>query len=640
MLFTMTCASARSLIDHVYYHLYQYGIITDIYCKQCQQLYKQQQLQLYQHQQVNDRVPSKRNEHISPSPNILSTGIQCSHNGNVVYKYNCEIAESFIDNNHNHKLDSIYAQQIYNLCSSIKSQHYLTQSILHHSLTHIDLSHCNITSMDRSILQMTNIKYLNLSNNRIRHIPQYITQLVCLAEFNISHNELTDIAVLSKIGLWQLDVSYNQIETIPNNLSMSIAQFNLSYNNIINLQDTLLSLQPLSNLTDLQLQYNPICLYKLYKYVVCGKLPQLTHLDTLRINNVTDDQLSILFSSVEPVVDSKGKSIDRGKRVTVSNAKLHKKQQDKLEEQAKLAEQQHNELIGKRRAHWLQYINSHLIYNESIQCNVELCDWIQLPPPPYINPHNTTMPNKTNKSARLQQPVEHTVVTTVDNVKTTVTSRSMYYIQYILNDVDTIHETNQLLHADALHYSMHHEYNQPSATLRNVLLLTGITFILKRATTTTTLIETTIPIDTTHNTPITPAGGGNKQHRRKTGTKAMNVPTTTTSNTTQNTLVDVLGTYTYETSKLLCNLLLSCDTHTIITHLDTKQTITFINADTSNAAPPQCTMRFVLNNTTIPSMEQLTADQQQYKTHTVAAITDKIEDVSLFESLTAPVIVG
>ncbi|XP_018578634.1 leucine-rich repeat protein 1-like [Anoplophora glabripennis] len=99
-----------------------------------------------------------------------------------------------------------------------------------------DIQRCGI---DRGIINLVNLRILDLSNNWIEFIPEDLSNLTNLKEFNISHNILARSTPkqwnwmggnLSK-SLLLLDVSYNELTYIPNQICKLHKLTTLNLNN-------------------------------------------------------------------------------------------------------------------------------------------------------------------------------------------------------------------------------------------------------------------------------------------------------------------------------------------------------------------------------------------------------------------------
>ena len=86
------------------------------------------------------------------------------------------------------------------------------------SLTHLDLSHNRLESLDLS--GMTQLVSLKLANNRFKEPPEYIKTLDDLRVLDLSSNGFTEFpALITEItSLVDLDISFNAIEEIPENV--------------------------------------------------------------------------------------------------------------------------------------------------------------------------------------------------------------------------------------------------------------------------------------------------------------------------------------------------------------------------------------------------------------------------------------
>ncbi|MEG4214459.1 COR domain-containing protein [Microcoleus sp. Pol14C6] len=116
-----------------------------------------------------------------------------------------------------------------------------------------------LTEFPDVVLQLTNLKILNLSNNQITQIPEEIGQLSNLTQLDFRSNQITSIpdAIWQLSHLTKLDLGFNQITSIPE----AIAQ--LSHLTILDLSSNRITFIPeaigqLSNLTGLALYNNQI----------------------------------------------------------------------------------------------------------------------------------------------------------------------------------------------------------------------------------------------------------------------------------------------------------------------------------------------------------------------------------------------
>jgi len=115
-----------------------------------------------------------------------------------------------------------------------------------------------LTKFPDAVLQLTNLKILNLSHNQITQIPDTLG-LSNLTELDLSSNQITsipeDLGQLSNLTL--LDLNYNQITSIPEELGQlsNLTRLDLSRNQITSIPE---NLGQLSNLTGLHLYDNQI----------------------------------------------------------------------------------------------------------------------------------------------------------------------------------------------------------------------------------------------------------------------------------------------------------------------------------------------------------------------------------------------
>ncbi|MFA5644585.1 MAG: leucine-rich repeat domain-containing protein [Patescibacteria group bacterium] len=99
----------------------------------------------------------------------------------------------------------------------------------------LDLSGKNLTKVDVSIFDQTNLEELNLSsNNLIDALPSQIGKLKDLKILNVSNNQMTGVPaeIGQLINLEVLDLSNNQLTGLPNELAnlKNLKTLNLSGN--------------------------------------------------------------------------------------------------------------------------------------------------------------------------------------------------------------------------------------------------------------------------------------------------------------------------------------------------------------------------------------------------------------------------
>jgi Leucine-rich repeat (LRR) protein len=141
-----------------------------------------------------------------------------------------------------------------------------------------------LTEFPDAVLQLTNLKILNLGGNQITAIPEAITQLSNLTLLDLSHNQITSIPEeLGQLSnLTQLELRYNQITSIPEAISKlsNLKWLDLGDNQITEIPD---ALGKLSNLTLLNLGGNPIT-------AIPEALGQLSNLTLLNLdgNQITE----------------------------------------------------------------------------------------------------------------------------------------------------------------------------------------------------------------------------------------------------------------------------------------------------------------------------------------------------------------
>jgi len=147
----------------------------------------------------------------------------------------------------------------------------------------LDLSSNQITAIPEAIGQLSNLRGLYLGDNQITSIPEELGQLSNLTQFDLSDNQITSIpeAIGKLLNLKQLDLSANQITQIPKAIGKlsNLTELDLSDNQITAIPE---ALGQLSNLTALSLSSNEITAIP----EALGQLSNLTHLQ-LYSNQIT-----------------------------------------------------------------------------------------------------------------------------------------------------------------------------------------------------------------------------------------------------------------------------------------------------------------------------------------------------------------
>ncbi|MEG4205613.1 leucine-rich repeat domain-containing protein [Microcoleus sp. Pol7_A1] len=145
-----------------------------------------------------------------------------------------------------------------------------------------------LTEFPDGVLQLTNLKILDLSTNQITAIPEVIGQLSNLTELSLSRNQITSIPeVIGQLSnLTGLSLSRNQITSIPEELGQlsNLTGLSLSDNQITSIPE---ALGKLSNLTGLYLWSNQITSIP----EDLGKLSNLALLDLIynQITSIPED---------------------------------------------------------------------------------------------------------------------------------------------------------------------------------------------------------------------------------------------------------------------------------------------------------------------------------------------------------------
>jgi len=140
-----------------------------------------------------------------------------------------------------------------------------------------------LTEFPDAVLQLTNLKILNLRDNQITSIPEDIGQLSNLTDLNLSNNQIASIPdVIGQLSnLTGLDLRWNQITSIPDAIAQmsNLTRLDLRENQITSIPEALAQLW---NLTKLDLSENQITSIP----EALGQLWNLTELD-LSSNQIT-----------------------------------------------------------------------------------------------------------------------------------------------------------------------------------------------------------------------------------------------------------------------------------------------------------------------------------------------------------------
>ncbi|MEP6489309.1 leucine-rich repeat domain-containing protein [Microcoleus vaginatus GB2-A3] len=146
-----------------------------------------------------------------------------------------------------------------------------------------------LTEFPDAVLQLTNLKILNLSRNQITAIPEAIGQLSNLTKLEISRNQITAIpeAIGQLSNLTKLEISRNQITSIPEAIAQlsNLTELSLSDNQITSIPD---EIAQLSNLTELSLSGNQIT-------EIPDEIAQLSNLTEL---SLSDNQITAIPDAI------------------------------------------------------------------------------------------------------------------------------------------------------------------------------------------------------------------------------------------------------------------------------------------------------------------------------------------------------
>uniref|UniRef100_A0A7S1PEI5 Uncharacterized protein n=1 Tax=Percolomonas cosmopolitus TaxID=63605 RepID=A0A7S1PEI5_9EUKA len=193
-------------------------------------------------------------------------------------------------------LESIFAQIV-----DVIGKKYDKGSVMRLFVENMSVREKKIAEIDSRFVEEFDgiVERLNLTGNQISHVPSRMPSRMSI--LNLGANQLTDdslreFASRGHDNLQHLGLSFNSLETcyffgmsrpkagdveessikarFPNILSLD-----LSYNNICDVDKVIESLRSLPNLRLLQLNGNPMCLYKHYRELIISGLEELMVLD-------------------------------------------------------------------------------------------------------------------------------------------------------------------------------------------------------------------------------------------------------------------------------------------------------------------------------------------------------------------------
>jgi len=101
-------------------------------------------------------------------------------------------------------------------------------------LTHLNLSHNELTELPKEIWSLVNLTHLNLSYNELTELPKEIGNLVNLTELWIGGNKLTELPkeIGNLVDLTDLDINDNPFIEFPKEILslVNLRELNLSHN--------------------------------------------------------------------------------------------------------------------------------------------------------------------------------------------------------------------------------------------------------------------------------------------------------------------------------------------------------------------------------------------------------------------------
>ncbi|NDD58587.1 MAG: hypothetical protein EBZ47_04935 [Chlamydiae bacterium] len=123
------------------------------------------------------------------------------------------------------------------------------------SLTYLDVSSNRLTSLPASIERLSSLIYLHAYDNQLPSLPASIERLTSLTELYVSNNQLTSLpaSIGMLTSLTELYVSGNQLTSLPASIGTltSLTQLKVSYNQLTSLPESIIHL-PASCRVDLE----------------------------------------------------------------------------------------------------------------------------------------------------------------------------------------------------------------------------------------------------------------------------------------------------------------------------------------------------------------------------------------------------
>jgi len=143
----------------------------------------------------------------------------------------------------------------------------------------LSFSECQLKSLPKSIVLLTNLQVLYLYKNQLRALPREIGQLINLQWLDVSNNQLSKLssAIERLANLQSLDVSNNQLSELPREISQltNLHELYISNNQLRRLP------REIGLLTNLQTLY----LYINQLRELPREISQLTNLKVLAVSN-------------------------------------------------------------------------------------------------------------------------------------------------------------------------------------------------------------------------------------------------------------------------------------------------------------------------------------------------------------------